>query len=189
MQPVPEQLSRNLKLAKFCEFWKTPRKDRTPRKDQTPDQREFKTTEMRKAEGFLSPGQHPLINWAWCYGIFASASLGYLSGYTPSQLLYAYSLAGHGSQEKLFEFSAKTDNISVINILLVLNPKHSTYWEENWLYPSRNQDTNEYLSLAKEAVALKMWKHCLCSAVETKHSQIWLDSSYKITAAIQYIFL
>jgi len=26
---------------------------------------------------------------------------------------------------------ATTENISVINILLVLNPKHSSYWEEN----------------------------------------------------------
>ena len=31
---------------------------------------------------------------------------------------------------KVFGFLATTTNISVINILLVLNPKHSTYWEQ-----------------------------------------------------------
>jgi len=37
--------------------------------------------------------------------------------------------------------------VVVINILLVLNPKHSSYWEENELCPSRNQDNvaDEYL--------------------------------------------
>lgn len=48
---------------------------------------------------------------------------------------------------------------------------------------------NDYLSLARELLALKMWKHWLCSAVGTKHFQIWLASSYKITAAIHYILL
>ena len=38
-------------------------------------------------------------------------------------------------------FIATTENISVINIILLLNPKHSSYWEENELYPSWNQDT------------------------------------------------
>jgi len=33
-------------------------------------------------------------------------------------------------------FLATTENSSVIKILLVLNPKHSSYWEENELYPS-----------------------------------------------------
>jgi len=30
--------------------------------------------------------------------------------------------------------------MSVINVLLILNPKHSSYWEENSLHPRRNQD-------------------------------------------------
>ena len=33
--------------------------------------------------------------------------------------------------EKVLDFLATTENISVTNILLSLNPKHSTYWEEN----------------------------------------------------------
>jgi len=59
------------------------------------------------------------------------ASLGYLSGYAPSQLQHTCSLAEYGRREKVFDFSATIENISVINILLVLNTKCSSYWEEN----------------------------------------------------------
>jgi len=57
--------------------------------------------------------------------------LGYLSGYAPSQVLHTYSLAKHGRLEKVLDFSATTENITVTNILLILNPKHISYWEEN----------------------------------------------------------
>jgi len=33
--------------------------------------------------------------------------------------------------QKVLEALATTKNISVSNILLVPNPKHSSYWEEN----------------------------------------------------------
>jgi len=33
--------------------------------------------------------------------------------------------------EKVLDFIATTENISVINILPVSNPKHDSYWEEN----------------------------------------------------------
>jgi len=33
--------------------------------------------------------------------------------------------------KKVLDFIAATENINVINILLALNPKHSSYWEEN----------------------------------------------------------
>jgi len=39
-----------------------------------------------------------------------------------------------GDWKKVLDFIATAENISVINILLVLNPKHISYWEEN--YPS-----------------------------------------------------
>jgi len=55
--------------------------------------------------------------------------LGYLSGYAPSQLLHTCSLADYEKLEKAL--AATTENISVTNILLLLNPKHSRYWEEN----------------------------------------------------------
>jgi len=67
------------------------------------------------------------------------ASLGWLSGSAPSQLLHS-SLAQHEKLEKAFDLLATTKNISVINILLLLNPKHSSYWEENELYPRQNQN-------------------------------------------------
>jgi len=37
------------------------------------------------------------------------------------------SLAEHGGLEKVLDFLSTTENISVINILLLLNPKHSSY--------------------------------------------------------------
>jgi len=40
------------------------------------------------------------------------------------------------TRKQVLDFIATTENISVINILLLLNPKHSSYWEENNLYPS-----------------------------------------------------
>jgi len=55
--------------------------------------------------------------------------LGCLPGYAPSQLLHT--LAEYGRLEKVLDFIATTENISVINILLALNPKHCSYWEEN----------------------------------------------------------
>jgi len=62
------------------------------------------------------------------------ASLGCLSGYAPwllpgapSQLLHTCSLAEIGKLEEDLDFLAATKNISVINILLVLNSKHSSY--------------------------------------------------------------
>jgi len=57
--------------------------------------------------------------------------LGYLPGCAPSQLLHTCSLAEHGRLEKVLDFPATTANISVINILPVLNAKHSCYCEEN----------------------------------------------------------
>jgi len=57
--------------------------------------------------------------------------LGYLSGCALSQLLHTCSLAEHKKLEKVLHFIATTENISLINIILILSPKHSTYWEEN----------------------------------------------------------
>jgi len=35
-----------------------------------------------------------------------------------------------GDWKRVLDFIAMTESISVINVLLVLNPKHSSYWEE-----------------------------------------------------------
>jgi len=40
-------------------------------------------------------------------------------------------LAEHEKLEQVLYLLAATKNIIVINILLVLNPKHSSYWEKN----------------------------------------------------------
>ena len=103
--------------------------------------RRLKLMGMRRADSSLPPGHPPFINWAgylW-YRIYPLASLGYLSGYAYSQHLYTCSLAEYGRLEKVFDFTATTENISVINILLTLYPKHGSYWEEN--YPNWNEDT------------------------------------------------
>jgi len=62
-----------------------------------------------------------------------SISIGHLglAVCAPSQLLHTCSLPEYGRLEKVLDFLATAENISVINILLVLNPEHSSYWEEN----------------------------------------------------------
>jgi len=35
------------------------------------------------------------------------------------------------NRKKVLDFIATAENVRVINILLLLNPKHSRYWEEN----------------------------------------------------------
>jgi len=57
--------------------------------------------------------------------------LGWLPGSAPSQLLHSCSLVEHGRMEKVLDSSATTKNMSVTNILLILNPKHSSCQEDN----------------------------------------------------------
>jgi len=57
--------------------------------------------------------------------------LGYPSGYAPFWLLHTCSLAEYEKLEKVLDFVATPKSISVINILLLLNPKLSSYWEGN----------------------------------------------------------
>jgi len=64
-----------------------------------------------------------MMSMVWSISI---GQLGYLSGYAPSQLLHTCSLAKYEQLEKVLDFITTTKNISVINILLVLNPKHSS---------------------------------------------------------------
>jgi len=87
----------------------------------------------RRAERDSCPWPAPIpklsmmsMVWNICIG-----QLGSLSGCAPSQLLHTCSLAEYEKQEKVLDFIATTENICVINFLLVLNPKHSSYWEGN----------------------------------------------------------
>jgi len=52
--------------------------------------------------------------------------LGWLPGCALSQPLHTCSLAEREKLEVVLDFIATTENISVINILLVLNAKHSS---------------------------------------------------------------
>ena len=70
----------------------------------------------------------------------STGQLGSLPGCAPSQPLHTCASAECGKLEEVLDFIATTENISVTDILLVLNPKHSSYWEENQIYPSRSQD-------------------------------------------------
>jgi len=71
----------------------------------------------------------PFINWAWCprYGIFPAASLDQLPGCAPSCTPARY--LNIGDLEKVLHFLATTENISVINIFVLLKPQHSSYSE------------------------------------------------------------
>jgi len=111
----------------FCEFCKT------PQKDQTPGEERIQMPGKEKSRFSSPPGQLLFISRAgrlW-YGIFPLPSLGWLPGCAPPQLLPTCSSAERGKLEKVLDFIATTNIISAISILLVLNPKHSSYWEEN----------------------------------------------------------
>jgi len=61
-----------------------------------------RTHRARRSCGILLHQPTPFIYWAWhlWYGIFLFASLGYLPGCAPSQLLHTCSLAKHGKLKK-----------------------------------------------------------------------------------------
>jgi len=92
---------------------------------------------------------------------------GYLSGFAPSQLL---------------DFIAKPDNISVINILLVLNPKHSSYWRKINSIPVETRTLNntfqslQFISLVyiKTVICLSLWSFFPNSIHSTKLYTIYL---------------
>jgi len=48
------------------------------------------------------------------------------SGYASSQLLHTCLLAKYEKLEEALDFLATTKNVSVVIILLILNPKHSS---------------------------------------------------------------
>jgi len=53
--------------------------------------------------------------------------LGLADGDASPQLLHTCSFAEYGRLEKVLDFIATTGNITVITILLIQNPKHSSY--------------------------------------------------------------
>jgi len=91
---------------------------------------ESKLPELREQNSFpLTPLPTPIHKLRVTITIrnVSIGQLGYLSGCAPAQLLQTCSLAEYEKLEKVLDFIATTEKISVINILLVLNPKHSRY--------------------------------------------------------------
>jgi len=107
-------------------FWK---KTKLPEKCKLLEKRGFELPEMRRADKDSCPQPtriHKLSRMSMVWNI-SIGKLGYLSGCAPSQLLHTCSLAEQAKLEKVLDFVAITKNVSVINILLILNPKHSSH--------------------------------------------------------------
>jgi len=100
---------------------KLPRKTELPERVQSPGN--------EKADSFPTPDQFPVINrkWSLSYGIFPSGG----SAVWLATLLHAWLSAVYQKLEKTLNFIATTKTVSIINIFLLLNLKHSSYWEGN----------------------------------------------------------
>jgi len=96
------------------------------KKNKLLDKSRFELTDRRRADIFLPPWQAPIHKLNMTSMIW-NISIASLSGCALSQHLHTCSLAEHEKQEKVRHFVATTENISLINFLLVLNPKRSSY--------------------------------------------------------------
>ena len=85
-----------------------------PQKIELPDKKGFERTDKReeRVDSHL-PSQTPFINWAWCpwCGVFPLASLGWLPGCAPSQLLHTCSLDEYEKLEKSPCFHSNDKNL------------------------------------------------------------------------------
>jgi len=130
---VPKQRLQILERADFAIFMKFPKKTKLLEK--------FREEGMRthRKEKKIAAPQPTTVYKLSMKSMVWNISIGQLGlavpGSSPSQLLHTSSLAEYGRQENVLDFLVTTENISVISILLVLNPKHSSYWEENLFYP------------------------------------------------------
>jgi len=61
----------------------------------------------------------------------STGQLGCLSVCAPSQPLHTCSVAEYEKLGTVLDYIATTEKITVINSLLILNLKHSSYWEKN----------------------------------------------------------
>ena len=108
-------------FGKFC---------KTPEKDWTPGQERTQTQGKEQRAPCPSARPTPKLSTVFMVWSISNGQLGCLPGCAPSQLLHTCSLAEHEKLEEALDFLATTKNHSVTNILLVLNPKHSSYWQE-----------------------------------------------------------
>ena len=153
-----------------------PKKGQTHWKVWTPWTKEHSNLKKKKKQRwFLSPSQPPFINSAchlW-YGIFPLASWVQLSGCVPSHSCTPAHWLNMGLED-ILEIPATTKNISIINVLLVLNPKHSSYSEENYLYPSWNQDN---ILNQESKTEWRMWVDTLTSLSMHEHKTSPIDTA------------
>jgi len=127
-QSLPKQLLQNLETADFVNFMKLMEKTELPDKFKLPAKRGFQLTEKRIKKKFLPPPPPARPHSETEHAVY-DTELG-LPGCAPSQLLHTCLLAEYGRLEKVLDFVATTKIISVVNILL-LNPKHSSCWDDN----------------------------------------------------------
>jgi len=115
----------------------------SPKTPNSQKRKESNSQKTRTADSFLPPRPTPIHQLSTTPTVWSisTGQPGWLSACAPAQLLPSCSSPQRRRLEKVFDFTATTENTSVTNILLILNPKHSSYLEENALYPSWNQDT------------------------------------------------
>jgi len=82
--------------------------------------------------------KHSMTSMLW---IFPLASLAIHLALLPPSSCTPPHQPNTGNWKKVRDFLATTKTISIINILLILNSKHSSYWKENQLFPTHNQDS------------------------------------------------
>jgi len=131
---------------------------------------------MRRADSFLPRQPTPFrkLSMTFMVWIISVSQLGDLSGYAPSQHLHTCSLAEYEKLEEVLDFTATTENVSVTNILLLLNPKHSSCWEANSLYPSRNQDISECLEI--EDIFSTRSMPVVCQGLTVEKNTVFFES-------------
>jgi len=120
------KLANLAELAKLTEMGPNLQKSLNSQK-KTKLREKFKPTEKRIPAPQPTPiSKLTVTSMVWN---ISTGQLGCLHGYGPFQLLHTCSLAESG--KAVLDFLATTKNISVISILLILNLKHSSYWEKN----------------------------------------------------------
>jgi len=113
------------KFANFAELAKLMEKRSNSQKSSN-----FRKKEDKRA--FLPLSQPPTHKLSMTFMVW-NISIGQLglSAWLGSCLAPAHHWLNTGDWKKVLDFLLTTKNISVINILLMVNPKYSTYWEEN----------------------------------------------------------
>jgi len=157
LQPVCKQWLQKPEIMNFANSWK---------KFELLDKRAFELVETRRADSLLPAWATPIcklsmLSMVWNISIGQLGLAAWLYSLpAPAHLLISWIWeTGY-----VLDFIATAKNISVINILPLLNPKYSSYWEGNELCPTQNQDSSLFLFSPPSLFSL--WsvlcmQHCL----------------------------